>query len=181
MRRLCYILASTLSVAVGVAAASAGAAADLAHYVNPFNGTEPGAPDFGTGGGAGNTFPGPVVPFGMIQWGPDTSPSSANAGGGYAYGDSRIRGFSVRRLSGAGCANEGDVPFLPTPAAPASSPVDPLSTDFRDSLLPSFTHADEAATPGFYRVGLRSGIDAALSATTRTGVGRFAFPPAPLG
>ena len=29
-------------------------------------GTLPGAADFGTGGGAGNTFPGATVPFGMV-------------------------------------------------------------------------------------------------------------------
>src|SRR5437660_3100765 len=105
---------------------------DVATYVNPFNGTQPGAPDFGTGGGAGNTFPGPVVPFGMIQWGPDTTPSSANAGGGYAYADHTIRGFSLTRLSGAGCPNEGDVPFLPTTTAVTDYPVDPFSTNFSD-------------------------------------------------
>jgi len=178
-----FVLGRSLLVALLAAFAIVGRAeaADLARYVNPFNGTQPGAPDFGTGGGAGNTNPGPTVPLGMAQWGPDTSPSSANAGGGYAYGDTKIRGFSLRRLSGAGCANEGDVPILPTTSPLTSSPVDPMSVDFKDSLLPSFSHADEAATPGFYRVGLGSGVDAALSATTRTGVGRFAFPAAPLG
>jgi predicted alpha-1,2-mannosidase len=154
--------------------------ADLARYVNPFAGTAPGAPDFGTGGGAGNTFPGPVVPFGMIQWGPDTSPGSANAGGGYAYGDTRIRGFSVRRLSGAGCANEGDFPFLPTTAPIDASPVGPLSTEFSDSLLPSFSHSDESASPGYYGVGLNPGtpgrVVARLTATTRAGLARFEYP-----
>ena len=52
------------SVGVVVLAALAGAcpagAADFASYVNPFNGTQAGAPDFGTGGGAGNTNPGPT-------------------------------------------------------------------------------------------------------------------------
>src|SRR4051794_34482297 len=167
MRRVSYILAFTLALALGVAAAPASAASDVAHYVNPFNGTLPGAPDFGTGGGAGNTFPGPVVPFGMIQWGPDTSPSSANAGGGYAYGDSRIRGFSVRRLSGAGCANEGDFPLMPTSAPVTGSPVAPLSTEFSDAFTPSFSHTDEGAEPGYYRVGLNPGtghrIDARLT------------------
>jgi putative alpha-1,2-mannosidase len=73
------VIALALSFAGAPAATSA---PDLASYVNPFNGTQPGAPDFGTGGGAGNTFPGPVVPFGMAQWGPDTTPSSQNVGGG---------------------------------------------------------------------------------------------------
>src|SRR5438876_12166658 len=137
MRRLGPTIALVLAIAC-TAATKAVAAPDPARYVNPFNGTQPGAPDFGTGGGAGNTFPGPVVPFGMIQWGPDTSPSSKNVGGGYAYDDSRIRGFSLRRLSGAGCASEGDVPFLPTTKLITRSSVDPLSTEFDSSFLPSF-------------------------------------------
>ncbi len=182
------VVGSACVVAVALALGCAGAAdaasanGDLARYVNPFGGTAPGAPDFGTGGGAGNTFPGPAVPFGMIQWGPDTSPASANVGGGYAYGDSKIRGFSVRRLSGAGCANGGDFPFLPTTTAVTRSPVKPLSTEFDDAFLPSFSHKDEAAAPGFYRVGLNPGtanrIDAGLTATTRGGIARFSFPAA---
>src|SRR5437899_9650698 len=127
MRRFSHTIGLALTIAC-VVATSATAAPGLASYVNPFNGTQPGAPDFGTGGGAGNTFPGPVLPFGMIQWGPDTSPSSANVGGGYAYDDSRIRGFSLRRLSGAGCANGGDVPFMPTTTRVTRSPVQPFST-----------------------------------------------------
>ncbi len=180
MRRLALALTFALSLAAAIL--PAGAAADRAGYVNPFNGTAPGAPDFGTGGGAGNTFPGPAVPFGMIQWGPDTSPSSDNAGGGYAYGDSRIRGFSVRRLSGAGCANEGDFPLMPTTTPVTSSPVAPLSTEFADAFVPSYSHSDEAAAPGYYRVGLNPGtpqrIEARLTASTRAGIGSFTFPQA---
>src|SRR5205814_1960940 len=84
------------------------------------------------------------------------------------------RGCSLRRLSGAGCENEGDVPFLPTTKLITRSPVDPLSTEFDSSFLPSFSHRDEAATPGFYRVGLNPGtrdrIGAELTATTRAGI-----------
>src|SRR5437899_12809410 len=106
MRRFSHTIGLALTIAC-VVATSATAAPGLAAYVNPFNGTQPGAPNFGTGGGAGNTFPGPVVPFGMIQWGPDTSPSSNNVGGGYAYDDSKIRGFSVGRRTRAGGADDG--------------------------------------------------------------------------
>jgi predicted alpha-1,2-mannosidase len=56
-----------------------------------------------------------------------------------------------------------------------------MSTDFSDSFVPSFSHADEAATPGYYRVGLNPGsanrIDAQLTATTRAAIGRFDYPP----
>src|SRR5690242_4487747 len=107
MRRVPYAAALALCLFAVGGVGQASATRNVARYVNPFNGTQPGAPDFGTRGGAGNTFPGPVLPFGMIQWGPDTTPASANPGGGYAYDDREVRGFSVRRLSGAGCANEG--------------------------------------------------------------------------
>jgi predicted alpha-1,2-mannosidase len=180
MRRLAGTLVLALALNGGAAAAETRASRDLARYVNPFSGTAPGAQDYGTGGGAGNTFPGPVLPFGMIQWGPDTSPASANAGGGYAYGDTRIRGFSVRRLSGAGCANGGEFPFTPTTAPIDGSPVPPLSTEPADRFVASFGHTDEHASPGFYRVGLNPGtpdrIDARLTATRRAGIARLTFP-----
>src|SRR5215211_5216596 len=75
---------------------------DPAQYVNPFVGTKPGGPDFGHGGGAGDTFPGADAPFGMVQWSPDTVTYQH---GGYFYDDNRIRGFSLTHLSGAGCAD----------------------------------------------------------------------------
>ncbi len=177
---LAFGLAAGPARAVVSAGEAAPGAADLARYVNPFDGTQAGAPDFGTGGGAGNTFPGPVLPFGMIQWGPDTSPGSQNLGGGYAYDDTTIRGFSLRRLTGAGCANYGDVPFLPTVASVTSSPAEPPSGGLNPALLPSFSHRDEAASPGSYRVELNPGsataIGVQLTATRRSGLGRFTFP-----
>ena len=159
---------------------TAAGSTDLARHVNPFNGTAEGAPDFGTGGGAGNTFPGPTLPFGMVQWGPDTSPGALNRGGGYAYADRKIRGFSLRRLSGAGCVNAGDVPVLPTTAPITSTPVPHGSVDYHPALQPSFTHGREAAQVGGYDVALDPGtpkeIRAQLAATLRTGLGRFTFP-----
>ncbi|NOU75197.1 hypothetical protein GC098_28060 [Paenibacillus sp. LMG 31458] len=59
------------------AAEAAGAAQvaemNLTQYVNPFSGSDFATADHGTGGGAGMTFPGAAVPFGMIQWSPDTT------------------------------------------------------------------------------------------------------------
>ncbi len=71
---------------------------DLARYVNPFVGTD----------GDGNTFPGATVPFGMVQWSPDTKKD-----GFYRYGEKTVRGFSLTHLSGAGCPAYADFPFLP--------------------------------------------------------------------
>lgn len=45
-------------------------------------------PLIGTAGG-GNTFPGATLPFGMVQWSPDT-----NADAWYQYGEKQLYGFS---------------------------------------------------------------------------------------
>ncbi|HEX2414960.1 MAG TPA: GH92 family glycosyl hydrolase [Thermoleophilaceae bacterium] len=159
--------------------AVAGERSDLARHVNVFAGTDSGAPDFGTGGGAGNTFPAATVPHGMVQFGPDTFPSTVNFAGGYSYGDKRLRGFSLLH-SGGGCAHYQDVPFLPTTAPVRRSPALAGSSDVRPEFLPSFSHRRESAAPGSYSVTLDPGsehaVRAGLTATTRSGVARFRFP-----
>jgi predicted alpha-1,2-mannosidase len=110
----------------------------------------------------GDDFPGADVPFGMVQWSPDTV--SRPAGGGYSYDDSSITGFSLTHLSGAGCTAAGDVPVLPTVGT-----VDPAANDL-------FSHSREYATAGYYKVSLRGDVTVQLTATARTGMARFAFP-----
>ncbi|HLL65176.1 MAG TPA: GH92 family glycosyl hydrolase [Micromonosporaceae bacterium] len=141
---------------------------DLARHVNPFSGTAPGGPDFGTGGGAANTFPGADVPFGMVQWSPDTVHQQP---GGYHYPDDRIRGFSLTHLSGAGCDAGQDIPFLPYPGEVRTSPA----TD-RDRYVATFSHDNETATPGYYAVTLDSGATMELTVTQRSGIGRITYP-----
>jgi predicted alpha-1,2-mannosidase len=148
--------------------------------VNVFTGTDAAAPDFGTGGGAGNTFPGAVAPFGMLEWSPDTTPGLINSPGGYSYSDSQIRGFSLTHLSGVGCPILQDIPFLPTTVPITISPAMTKSYEVLPSYLASFTHSSEQAEPGYYKVLLDTtnsdSIGVELSATTRTGFGRFRFP-----
>jgi predicted alpha-1,2-mannosidase len=172
------------AVALALLVAAAGAAAgeaDPAQHVDVFTGTAARAADFGTGGGAGNTFPGATAPFGMIQWSPDTVPGTVNFAGGYSWDDARLRGFSLTHLSGPGCAVFQDVPILPTTVPVTTSPSVAASYDVEPSYLPAFDHADEEAAPGWYRVRLDPGtpaaIDVALAARTRSAVGRFTFPP----
>jgi putative alpha-1,2-mannosidase len=174
MRRA--IVTVLIALAAAPPAARAVEPPDLGAYVNVFAGTQAGAADFGTGGGAGNTFPGATVPFGMVQWSPDTDPSTENFSGGYSYGDSRIRGFSLTHLSGAGCAALRDVPFLPTTAPVTRAPGRPGSSDVDPAYLASFSHADESARPGHYGVRLGDGTRVDLSATARTGAARVGFP-----
>lgn len=144
---------------------------DLAGYVDPFVGTQSGVRDYGFGGSAGNTFPGATLPFGMVQWGPDTTPGGIAHPGGYAYPDGRIERFSLTHMSGAGCTIFGDIPFMPTPQTVADAP----SADPGRYSAP-FAHGDEHAAPGFYGVTLGSGVQVELTATARTGLARVRYP-----
>lgn len=173
------LLAAVL-IAGAVALGPRAAGARPSEHVNPFTGTQARTVDFGTGGGAGNTFPGASAPFGMLQWSPDTLPGLVNSPGGYTFGDHTIRGFSLTHLSGAGCSVFQDVPILPTTLPIDRSPSVARKWDVEPRYLASFSHADEAAEPGWYRVRLDPGTPRAtlveLAARTRSGVGRFTFP-----
>ncbi len=144
-------------------------AAEPAALVNPLIGTTNG----------GNTVPGAVVPFGMVQWSPEAipfdpkKPRPVAAPGGYEYRSKAIRGFSLTHVSGTGCAGaSGDIPFMPFLGDLTDSP----SAGGLGSYRSGFRHDDEAALPGYYRVLLENGVTAELSATARTGTGRFTYP-----
>jgi predicted alpha-1,2-mannosidase len=159
-----------LGLGLGAAPASAGttgAAGDPASYVNPLIGTS----------NAGNTYPGAVVPFGMLAWSPQNSTGrqvSTPAPGGYRYDATKIRGFSLTHLNGVGCSGaNGDIPIMPYVGDVVSSP----SADTNDATYAStFTHANETAQAGYYKVALDSGASAELTTTARTGTGEFGFP-----
>ena len=112
----------------------------------------------------GNTFPAASLPFGMIQWGPDTT-----SDGWYRYPDKTIRGFSLTHISGAGCSVYADVPILPWTGElqePGSS----------GKYVLSFSHDREQAHPGFYAVQSENGINTELTVSSRAGIARFVFP-----
>src|SRR4051794_36737849 len=135
-------------------ARAAAAADDPVDLVHPFVGTQ----------NFGNTFPGASAPFGMVQVSPDTGGQ-----GGYDYQQSRIHGFSQTHLSGVGCGVAGELPMLPTTGA--------VSTSDPNSYSSPYSHDDEEASPGYYRVGLsRYQTRAELTATPRTGWQRYTFP-----
>jgi predicted alpha-1,2-mannosidase len=136
------------------------AVSDPAQYVNAYVGTRPGGPDFGNGGGAGMTFPGADAPFGMLQWSPD---SVTHQHGGYTYDDNRIKGFSLTHISGPGCSDYGNIPFMPTLG---TAPVSQYT----------FNHANESAAPGYYSVAFDNGLRTELTTTQRTGMARFTYP-----
>ncbi len=142
---------------------------DPASNVNPFIGTiaDPANSHLGSGFDSGNVFPGVSLPHGMVQWSPDTT----NAPGGYRYSDAAIHGFSLTHFSGRGCSAYQDFPFMPTIGPIITSPV------HSGTYSSTFSHEREAATPGYYQVHLdSSNIDVALTATLRSGFGRFTYP-----
>jgi putative alpha-1,2-mannosidase len=76
---------------------AAAASGSLTQYVDPIIGTT----------GTVNDFPGADVPFGMVQFSPDTSPTRP-AGGGYDFHDPAITGFSLTHVAGPGCGAFGE-------------------------------------------------------------------------
>ena len=121
----------------------------------------------GTGGetvGEINNFPGASVPFGMVQYSPDTFGNYA----GYNYDNPRSTGFSMTHAS-VGCAAFGDISMLPTTTPIGSQPWKAWERIAHDDT--------ERGVPGYYTVRFPgTGVTAELTATTRTGVGRFRYP-----
>ena len=129
-----------------------------AQFVNPFIGT----------GGAGHTFPGAVVPFGMMQLSPDTRIDGSWEGcGGYHYSDSIIYGFTHTHLSGTGVSDYGDILIMPTLQ----------KSNFKNKTYATkFSHLKEKASAGFYEVTLSNNVNVKLTATERVGVHQYSFP-----
>jgi predicted alpha-1,2-mannosidase len=161
-------------VAFGPAVPTAGAAppgqvvplvANPVQYVDPMVAVDP---TIGTGSGGDvvgqvNNFPGPSVPFGMIQWSPDTPGAYA----GYNYDSNQIRGFSLTHAS-VGCPQFGDVPILPVVGAVGTAPWNRSET---------FSHSSELAKAGEYAVTLAdSDVRVDLTSATRTALADLTFP-----
>ena len=122
-------------------------------------------PLIGTDGG-GNTFPGATLPFGMIQWSPDT-----NTDNWYYYHDKQINGFSLAHISGAGCSLYGDFAVLPITGELSTSPGSAIAP-----YAVAFDHSKEEAHPGYYALTLANGIRVEIAVGVRSGIARFIFP-----
>lgn len=150
---------------------------DYTQYVNPMIGTSK----------MGHTFPGATAPFGMVQLSPQTNfqtmfkPDGSNNGetyeycAGYQYRDSTIIGFAHTNFSGTGHSDLGDFLVMPTVG---NLILDPIKTVEGDKGFYSiFSHDNEQASPGYYKVDLDSyGIKAELTASDRVGFHRYTFP-----
>ncbi len=136
----------------------------LTTYVNLFVGTT--KSDTGSGH-SGNVNPGAQTPFGMVSFGPETKGSGQPWGygsGGYYDDDTSIRYFSMTHLNGPGCRGQGAVAILPNDTNTGIS-----------SGGVSYAKANQAATPGYYKVKFDNGITSELTATTRTGMAKIGY------
>ncbi len=124
--------------------------------------------------GTGHTYPGATVPFGMVQLSPDTDHGQWKDCSGYHYSDSTIIGFSHTHLSGTGVGDLGDIMLQPATGALKINEGDPkvAFSGYRSR----FSHKDEKASPGYYKVLLKDyNIDVELTATERAGMHRYVF------
>lgn len=168
-------VASGLVLATGVVAAVDAPAhavvLNLTQYVNPFIGSDDSNSPNPVGGGAGgSTVPGPVLPFGMVQFSPDTPTASPS---GYRFSDTQIQEFSLTHFNGAGCANNEDIGLLPITGNLGASP----GTSWT-SYQATHVKASEVAQPGYYKSILSTygNTQVELSATRRTGIMRLTYP-----
>ena len=135
---------------------------NLSSYVNAFIGT----------GGHGHTYPGATMPFGMMQLSPDTRLDGWDGCSGYHYSDNEIYGFSHTHLSGTGVSDYGDVLLMPT-----NKQVFNNGADGNPGYKSKFSHENEAAEPGFYKVHLEdTNIDVELTVSKRSGIHKYQFP-----
>ena len=127
---------------------------DYIKYVNTFIGTD----------GTGHTFPGPCLPFGLVQPGPDNRDKGWDYTSGYQYKDSIILGFSQTRANGTGISEFGDVLLQPF--------TENNNKDFSITYL----KATERSFPGYYTVTLSNKIKVELTCTERVAFHQYTYP-----
>lgn len=154
----------------------ASAQQNVVKYVKPLIGTEK----------MGHTYPGATVPFGAVQLSPetDTIPYAVNGKyngdvykycAGYKYEDKTIVGFSHTHFSGTGHSDLGDFLIMPTQGKLQMNPG--TANDPRSGFRSSFSHANETAEAGYYKVKLDDdNITAEMTASTRVGMHQYTFP-----
>ncbi|MEP6676178.1 MAG: GH92 family glycosyl hydrolase [Ferruginibacter sp.] len=152
MQKQCLLLSFILLFSLTVLAQK-----DYTQYVDPMIGT----------GGHGHTYPGAVMPHGMVQLSPDTRLDGWDGCSGYHYSDNFIYGFTHTHLSGTGCSDYGDILLMPMNGDP--SPDNKIYGS-------KFSHANEKASAGYYSVKLDDeNILAELTATDRVGFHKYSY------
>ncbi len=123
-------------------------------FVNTFIGTD----------GTGHAFPGPSMPFGMVQPGPDNRDQGWDYTSGYQYQDSVILGFSQTRANGTGINEFGDIL------------LQPFTHTTNNNFAFSYSKQTEKAAPGFYTVTLSNQVQVELTCTERVAFHRYTYP-----
>ncbi len=143
-------------------AASSSGGTDYTKLVDPF---------VSTAGDDGNDLPGAQAPHSLAKVNPMTVPGRNHSG--YDYDEDHIAGFTATNLDGVGgSGGGGDLLVVPTSQQYDKRPA-------TSTYAHPYSHDDESASPGSYRVGLGSPagtIDAEMTATTRTALERYRFP-----
>ncbi|WP_396199124.1 GH92 family glycosyl hydrolase [Flavobacterium sp.] len=124
-----------------------------AKFVNTFIGTD----------GTGHTFPGPSMPFGMVQPGPDNSIEGWNHTSGYQYKDTLLLGFSQMRFSGTGIGEMGNILLLP----------------FNQNKIKyknSYHKESEKSSVGYYTLTKKDGIKVELTCSERVTFHKYTYP-----
>ena len=124
-----------------------------AKFVNTFIGTD----------GTGHTFPGPSMPFGMVQPGPDNSIEGWNHTSGYQYKDTLLLGFSQMRFSGTGIGEMGNILLLP----------------FNQNKIKyknSYHKESEKSSVGYYTLTKKDGIKVELTCSERVAFHKYTYP-----
>lgn len=127
--------------------------AQNATFVNVFIGTD----------GTGHTFPGPSMPFGMVQPGPDNKDYGWNHTSGYQYKDTLLLGFSQTRFSGTGISEMGDVLLLP---------INPK----KEKLKNSYFKNTEIGKVGYYALTKKDEVKVELTCSERVAFHQYTFP-----
>ena len=146
---------------------------DYIRYVDPLIGTK----------NMGHTYPGATAPFGMVQLSPETNlePMFLDNGqynrdtyrycSGYQYEDSSIFGFSHTHFSGTGHSDLGDFLIMPL-TGPIN--LDPGSSEDNDGYHSGYSHENEEAEAGYYKVLLDDyNISAELTSSERVGYHKY--------
>ena len=113
----------------------------------------------------GNTYPATSLPFGMNTWTPQTGKNGD--GWKYQYFEKTIRGFQQSHQ----CSS-----WVNDYAVFSLMPVTGKLVVNEDERAASFSHDNEIAQPGYYKVKLDNNITTEISPTERGAHLRFTFP-----
>ena len=176
MRQLRLVCLAALLATFGAAAlsalhiTSAHADGDYASLVNPFIGTTLTSTNTGFAvDNQGQAYPGANLPFGAVQWSPDTDTNTGFYS--YDYNSTKLTGYSLKHTSGV---LDQWISFLPYAGSVADSGHSPGNSIA--SFYDTFNHSNESAQPGYYALTTNSGITTQLTAAKRAGVGLFTYP-----